>query len=191
MPSKLYFSSSDYLASPRVRVMMMLRWVKASGAAVWSWVRACVSWISPLTICSSTWVRGTTQLCSTREGMFGSSELREHSCPSPQLSSCCNFSDCYQSPVQVTWRTVRPNKQTKNISELGAGKVFCRGIQGIGWLMFPPKPELPKVSQHSIFKSQVRKQGCRACDQLMPNFLIGWWWGNRTVSQVLVNILNL
>ena len=171
--------------------MMLLRRVKASGAAVCSWVQACVSWISPWITCSSTWVRGTTQLCPTREGTFGSSELREHSCPSPQLSSCCSFSDCYQTPVQVPdaqWDQTSKQKIYQNWEQ---GKVYCRGIQGIGWLMLSPKPELPEGFQHSIFKSQVRERGCRPCDQLTSNFLIGWWWGNRTVSQGWVNILNL
>ena len=47
-------------------------------------------------------------------------------------------------------------------------------------------PELPKEFHQSILKGQIREWGVRrVCNQLVHNSLIGWWWGNRVVSQRL------
>ena len=47
------------------------------------------------------------------------------------------------------------------------------------------KLKLSDGLQGSILKGKVRERSCGGCDQLVYNSLIGWWWGNRVVSQGL------
>ena len=49
----------------------------------------------------------------------------------------------------------------------------------------PKKPWDSQGFQESIFKSQVKEDSHRVCDQSLYNSPIGWWWGNRAVSQEL------
>ena len=52
------------------------------------------------------------------------------------------------------------------------------------------KSELLYGFRQSIFKDKVSEGSPRACDQLVHNSPIGWWWGNRAVTQGLtVSIL--
>lgn len=44
------------------------------------------------------------------------------------------------------------------------------------------KSELVNGLQQSHFKYKVREGIPRACDELMLNSLIGWWWGHRVMS---------
>ena len=77
--------------------------------------------------------------------------------------------------------TVRPNKLKPR--EFGAEKDLLQG-NARRWAAHAFKnPELPEGFQQSIFKSQVLEWCCRVCNQLVHNSLIGWWWGNRAVSQ--------
>ena len=75
-------------------------------------------------------------------------------------------------------------KQTET-SEFGAEKGLLKGHARRTGGSCPPKPQTPQRVSAKCFKGKGRKGSPRVGDQLMHNSLIGWWWGNRVVSQVL------
>ena len=82
-------------------------------------------------------------------------------------------------------------KQTEPL-ECGADKGLLQGSsKEYGWLMLK-RPKHPDKFQGRVFKGKVRERvaGC-VCDHLVHSALVGWWWGNRVVSQGLTSILRL
>ena len=63
-------------------------------------------------------------------------------------------------------------KHTK-MSEFGAEKGLFQGSARRRVAYTLKRPELPEGFWQSIFKSQVREEGRRVCDQLVHNSLIG------------------
>lgn len=54
-----------------------------------------------------------------------------------------------------------------------------------GQLMLKRQPKFPDGFQGSVFKAQVKEGSHKVCDQPVHWPLIGWWWGDRAVSQAL------
>ena len=81
--------------------------------------------------------------------------------------------------ISCAWRTIRPNKH--KLQNLEQRNFYHGAKQEARWFMYlSPKPQTPPRI------SQVRKAGCKVCDQFLHNSLIGWWWSNRVVSQELI-----
>ena len=77
--------------------------------------------------------------------------------------------------------------QTNGEVEVWSRERFLVGLwQEVGGSGPPKISKIPKGFQESFFKDQVLEVGHRVCDQLLDSSLIGWLWGNRAVSQVLI-----
>lgn len=61
--------------------------------------------------------------------------------------------------------------------------VFIAGRQARGTGTNAQKTELCDDFQGRDFKGKVREGSCKVHVQLVYNSLIGWWLGNRVVSQ--------
>ena len=66
--------------------------------------------------------------------------------------------------------------------EFGAGKGLLQGHTRRQVVHALKSSELPEGFWQSPFKSQVREVGWKVCDQVVHNFLTGWWWGSRVMS---------
>ena len=75
-----------------------------------------------------------------------------------------------------------PNTLWGATSEYGAEKGLLQDHARRKWAHVLPKPQTLEGFQQSSFKNQEREGGCKVCDQLVYDSLIGWWWGKRVVN---------
>ena len=92
------------------------------------------------------------------------------------------FWKCYQTKPGLLALAVQPIYWHPVVVKQSVAFIERCQTRSPGQLMLKT-PELPDGFQASIFKGKVREGNCRVCDQLMHSCLMGWWWGNRVVSQ--------
>ena len=89
---------------------------------------------------------------------------------------------CYQTDLRPV--CLMHSKASLLITRLWWRKIHCllAGIKLGELAASAQKPRLPDAFQESIVKGKVREGSPRVWDQLVHDFLIGWWWGNRVVD---------